>query len=286
MEIVPTMETKQKLILVLGPGHSGTTMLDLILGCSPMVIGLGEALRSLGHAPRGGENIANSAWGYLHGLSTGDRICTCGKPVAECAVWSDGAHLVQPGTLSENFARLAARAQAVEPEAIYLLDSTPGAARHLDSLRDFDLRAIHLVRDVRSWSASEVRKRGIRHFRAFRRWRSSAYRIRRELSARGIPSFTLGYEELALAPDRVLPKLCDWLGIAYTDHMLAPAAHTRSHAISGNRILRDRSKFAGIRYDGAWLARSGNRLERALCYLMVARMNQDLVYGNGVLQRP
>ena len=37
----------KKLLLVRGLGHSGTTILDLVLGAHPQMIGLGEAIRIL-----------------------------------------------------------------------------------------------------------------------------------------------------------------------------------------------------------------------------------------------
>ena len=38
---------KQRLLLIRGLGHSGTTILDLALGAHPQITGLGEAVRLL-----------------------------------------------------------------------------------------------------------------------------------------------------------------------------------------------------------------------------------------------
>ena len=38
---------KQRLLLIRGLGHSGTTILDLALGAHPKITGLGEAVRLL-----------------------------------------------------------------------------------------------------------------------------------------------------------------------------------------------------------------------------------------------
>lgn len=275
------MQTK-KLILILGLGHSGTTILDMILGCSPQIVGLGEALRTLDNDL---DKWKDTAWEKIRSSRLDEQSCSCGRPASECQIWSHGAELTKGTTLDENFARLYDIAVKANPGVKYVLDSTPGAVRYLDHVTGFDIRAIHLVRDVRSWTMSEIRRSGVTQIEAFDRWRRSARRIRAALESRNIPYFRLGYEEFALKPEASLKLLCDWLEVDYTDTMLCPAEHSKSHAIAGNSLLRDRRKFSGIRYDGSWLANPEKRLLRTLLFLRVARLNDELVYGNGVLNR-
>ena len=67
---------QQKILLIAGIGHSGSTILDMALGCHPAVVGLGEVskvLRTPLEALRGGR--------YEHSL------CSCGSKARECEFW-------------------------------------------------------------------------------------------------------------------------------------------------------------------------------------------------------
>lgn len=274
---------KEKLILTLALGHSGTTILDLILGCSPQIVGIGEALRTLDPEMSG----RTGSSGQKAKVQVNDEdACSCGRPARHCPIWSHGKTFTSGDSLKENFAHAFRRAKACHPDAVYVIDSTPRAVRYLDVLEDYDLRVIHLVRDVRSWTNSMARRKGLRQFERFDQWRRSVRGIRRALEERRISYFNLGYKELALRPEKALPLLCQWLHIDYTEKMLEPAQFTQSHVISGNSLLGNRSNFARIRYDGSWMANPRNRIERALCFLMVAALNDEFVYGNSVVQRP
>mgnify|MGYP001425511116 CR=1 FL=1 len=78
------MTTRQRLLLIRGLGHSGTTILDLALGAHPSIVGLGEAVRIL-ERPRPDEAQRGPA--QLRGALRHERSCTCGKLAAECPVW-------------------------------------------------------------------------------------------------------------------------------------------------------------------------------------------------------
>jgi Sulfotransferase family len=57
------------LILIASAGHSGSTLLDLLIGNHPMVSSAGEMNRLTLHAP--------------------DRMCACGDTVTNCAYWNE-----------------------------------------------------------------------------------------------------------------------------------------------------------------------------------------------------
>ena len=57
-------------------------------------------------------------------------------------------------------------------------------------------------------------------------WRNRTRKINAALEARGIPRFTLGYEEFALRPEAALRLLCDWLGTTFVPAMLSPYGAT------------------------------------------------------------
>ena len=63
-------ENQTKVVLIGGASHSGSTLLDMLLGEIPGFLAVGE-LRHLWRR-----------WAPV------DRICGCGKPYVRCSVWS------------------------------------------------------------------------------------------------------------------------------------------------------------------------------------------------------
>ena len=278
-----------KLLLIRGLGHSGTTMLDLALGAHPQIIGLGEAARILATPKPGDEHRGPS---QLRGALRFERRCTCGVVAAECPIWGPQLEwllLHDQRPLQEKLQRL--------------LTGSPhngGAFWHVDSYQDdlemtrlsaatFDIRIIHLVRDVRSWVHSRARagrKSGL-HWPAMRQlarwWRVNA-KFERSFRQSPYPVFHLGYEEFALQPKRSLELLCAWLSIDFQEAMLAPGQNSSSHILAGNRVRFDAERSRKIAYDGAWLAASApTAAHLGLLLPNVARMNNRLVYSNRLL---
>src|SRR6056300_797449 len=73
---------KKKLILIRGLGHSGTTILDTILGKHSSIVGIGEGIRVLRGVKKEGTMPKR--------LRTKERYelgCTCDNLVPECSVW-------------------------------------------------------------------------------------------------------------------------------------------------------------------------------------------------------
>ena len=152
---------KQRLLLIRGLGHSGTTILDLALGAHPQITGLGEALRLL-EKPAAKDSHRGPA--QLRGALRYQRHCTCGLVADACPVWGPilrwlPAHDDQP--LPAKLKRLLA---ALEPSA-----AGPGMNSWVvESYQDdfvlplledpaLEIRVIHLTRDVRSWVHSRSR---------------------------------------------------------------------------------------------------------------------------------
>ena len=184
-----------------------------------------------------------------------------------------------------------------------LLEGSPHGGEvvwHVDSYQDdldmthlseaiFDIRIIHLVRDVRSWVHSRARagrKSGLRWpaMRQLARWWRVNAKFERSFRQSPYPVFHLGYEEFALQPQRSLQLLCDWLSIDFQEAMLAPGLNSSSHILAGNRVRFDEDRSRTIAYDGAWLAAPGPTAAHfGLLLPGVARMNRRLVYSNDLL---
>lgn len=266
---------QQKVILIAGIGHSGSTILDMALGCHPAVIGLGEISKVLRTPP--GESVEAR---YEH------SVCSCGSKACECDFWrpllqwlGDNHHL----PLQRKYEKLLTRFRAQFGDNRILLDSSKTVRPYQAWLNQHhDLHAIHLTRDVRSWIDSRLhgddpRDKGGTLRLAARWWRGNR-RTARFLAKHSITTFNLGYEELALHPEAMLEKLCEWLGLAFDPAMLKPAA-TNSHIIRGNLAAQDKARTHSIRYDARWMTSSRLILQSPLL-LPLAAYNRRLVYAN------
>lgn len=144
------------MIYIMGRGHSGTTILDLLLGDCPNICGVGE---------------------LIPGIERFDsETCSCSQKVTNCEfwqgvqkdfdasdfTWSDTTKLTQqahlfkfPSTLISSTRRLKSLAQinwqltqsiAVQSDCDFVVDSSKEATRGLLLARACDAKVIHLVR--------------------------------------------------------------------------------------------------------------------------------------------
>lgn len=276
------------LLLIRGLGHSGSTLLDLVLGAHPAVVGLGEASRVLL------SSSADEFAGYQLGdwRSEYNKPCTCGSMVDECELWS---HFFsnwpnrREASFEDQFSRL------ISPLSNRSINWIVESYQSDESLLEMQrsrrpVRVIHLTRDVRSWIHSEAR-RGVSRYgrgrsvgwRGLQRWIRVNWRLEKKLQHFSQHSFRLGYEELALAPEASLKLLCDWLRLDFCRDMLHPQDSSRSHVIAGNRMRYLAGRRSRIEYDGAWLSSNSFSLRASLLVPGVASLNQRLVYSNNVL---
>jgi hypothetical protein len=281
----------RKLLLIRGLGHSGTTILDLALGSHPSMLGLGEGVRIL-RTPVAGEESRGPA--RLREELRHKRLCTCGLTAAQCPVWGDvlewlpgNDQLPLPDKLRclldsvDRFSGMQGR--AVE----WIIDSSQEDLQlPLERFSDLEVRVVFLVRDVRSWVHSrtpdaERRGKQLPRLRTLGRWTKVNLRFERELRRCGKPVFLLGYEQLALDPERHLGRLCEWLGLGFHAAMLRPGGSSSSHILAGNRMRFNPEKSREIRYDGAWLQGSVWPASPALLFPPLARLNKRLVYSDG-----
>ena len=276
------------LLLIRGLGHSGSTLLDLILGAHPSVVGLGEASRVL--LSSSADEFASyhlNDWRSVY-----NKPCTCGSMLDECELWSrffSNWPNRRKESFEDEFSRLISPLsnQSID----WIVESYQSDERLLDLHRSVrPVRVIHLTRDVRSWIHSEAR-RGVTRFgrgrsvgwRGLQRWVRVNWKLEKKLRQSSLQSFRLGYEELALAPEASLRLLCDWLKIDFCWDMMQPKDFSSSHIIAGNRMRYLAGRRNRIEYDGAWLSSNGFPLRASLMAPGVASLNQRLVYSNNVL---
>ena len=276
------------LLLIRGLGHSGSTLLDLILGAHPSVVGLGEASRVL--LSSSADEFASyqlNDWRSVY-----NKPCTCGSMLDECELWSrffSNWPNRRKESFEDEFSRLISPLsnQSID----WIVESYQSDERLLDLHRSVrPVRVIHLTRDVRSWIHSEAR-RGVTRFgrgrsvgwRGLQRWVRVNRQLEKELRSSSLQCFNLGYEELALAPEATLKLLCDWLDLDFFPGMLKPEKSSRSHIIAGNRMRYLAGRRNRIVYDGAWLSSNSLSVRASLLVPGVASLNQRLVYSNNLL---
>ena len=284
-----------KLLLIRGLGHSGTTILDLALGAHPQMVGLGEAARIL---ERPSPSDAHRGPAQLRGALCFKRRCTCGEIAAECPVWGPVlAWLPEHDhcSLAVKMQRLIHSlegAQALDSSATsWVIDSYQGDfSLPFEPDSDLDIRVIHLTRDLRSWVHSRARSgrergRWFPGLKPLLRWCWMNARHERLLQRCPHPVLRLGYEQLALDPEGTLGRICSWLGLEMSEQMLQPGQFSTSHVLSGNRMRFDPKRSASIRYDASWMAAPSGLAQAALGVPWVAALNRRLVYSADVNSR-
>ena len=280
----------RQVVLIRGLGHSGSTILDLALGSHPRMLGLGEAVRIL-RTPQPGEERRGPA--RLRADLRHQRLCTCGLTASRCLVWGELLEWLpenEDRPLLDKFryllTRVSAYIQTQEPSVEWVVESYQDDLHiPLQDIPGLDVRIIMLVRDVRSWVHSRIRdaeRKGVSHnaIHSLARWCWVNRRFERDLGRCGKPVFVLGYEELALQPERMLALLCEWLGLEFSPLMLSPSGATKSHVLAGNRMRFEPEKCRQIRYDSAWMHGEAWPASPAMLIPFVGRMNRRLVYSH------
>jgi len=278
-----------KVIYIMGAGHIGSTVLDVVMSSHPRLESLGEVNKLHGFGWRRQEN----------------RRCACGETVYDCPFWARvrarWAELTGSGDagrymlLQPRFERTrAAWMRLVRnrirrtpdfieylrgTEAIYravqeaggrafLVDSslTPKRAYAQSLNPNIDLYLIHLVRDGRGviWSLMKPNKKipggpyvPTPPARTTKYWISanlqSAWVLRQVPEERRM---RIRYEDFALDPTAVLTRIGDMVGEDMSglvkDGMLTTPRPER-HTVGGNRVRFIKDEELRLRADFAWM---------------------------------
>jgi hypothetical protein len=142
-------ELRRKIVFIVGLSRVGSTMLDLVLGCNPKFVGLGEIFQVL----RPDMNRFEQ-----------NEYCSCGKLTRECSFWgvvAEGLKEKKTAGLDERYGHtLQAFEDLYGPDHI-MVDSS----KLLDVLKTVvrlpwvEVKVIYLIRDVRAWTISRLNNR-------------------------------------------------------------------------------------------------------------------------------
>lgn len=277
------MGSVRRIVYVASLTHGGSTLLDMLLSCHASICGVGEVARVLDPVVR--------ARLFHDGKR---RFCSCGRamtPRPECPLWAPLVEQLDrdpPATTADAYAALLERVGAIAPATEVLCDSSKSlaglralwSAVRQPALSGVDLRVIHLLRDVRSFTVSRRARRkesGWAAWRRFGEWYRANRRIERWIAEAGVPSFRLGYEELCLHPGAVLPDLCDFLGVGFEPSML-DLGRSAGHVGIGNPMRMDAVRSSAIQYDHRWF-RDDAVTWVSLLRPRIRRYNRERVYA-------
>ena len=237
-----------KVVLILGSGHNGGTLTDLLLDSHSQLLCIGEF-----HAGRA------------------SSVCSCGKPAPECVVWQKalgpqpwreqgifkkkldylldrGSYLCAKGApvpvdegefTASNLAIF--RTLLADRKKSIIVDSSKEVERAevLAKSPDIEPIIIHMVRDGRGSTWTYIAKYK-RVFPYFYMWALSNLkaevlrrRFRRLTGGRG-KFIYVRFSDLVNEPEKTLRLLCKEIGVEYEPAMLRFDEHEH-HQIEGNR---------------------------------------------------
>lgn len=258
------MNAPIKVIYILGLGHSGSTLLDLILGSHSQIESVGEIKQFGKYWQTFSDNSVK--------LEKKDR-CTCGVHVHECEYWNKVKHEMEANckefnTLPDfdnkeqynlnNYCLLKAILKVTGKKII--CDSSKNPLRLESFLKSdlFEVFIIHLVRDSRAVAYSWARK-GVRagkakepqynYYKVLKTWRrfnKNSYLQFSSLSN----YFFLKYENLANNPQKIVSEILERNNLEFESDQLQ-FWKFKHHNIYGNRI-RTRGEQE-IKIDGSYL---------------------------------
>ena len=236
--------TSWNLIYITGNGHSGSTLLDMLIGSHSKCVTLGE----------------------IHQLTLKAKgVCACGAAnYKECDFWRDVDNRLRSSggpQLSElhvdssqesefrrsNHALLSVLQE--KTSARWFVDSSKKLTRLKSLLSDpsINVLPIHIVRRPEGVVCSNMAKgRGFYHsLQSYYSGLCSRYKYLRHK-----PCLTVSYEELCSFPEQVMAHIMRHLGLDFELEQLDWSSHDH-HNVNGNKRTRTSSQSV-IRLDERW----------------------------------
>ncbi len=226
------------IVYVLAAGHSGSTLLSMLLNAHSRMHALSEIdklSRYLRDPERGRRPLQSAFWQAVRGRYE----ASSGRPFAEIELRRPRGRRLGDAELArwaDAYEHLA-RAIALASGKPILVDASKDGEQFELLLRAarFDVRVVELLRDGRGVVHAYQRKYG-GFARGYRIW-SRSLRTAARMRPRFAPNhwLTLRYEDLARAPADELARVCAFLGVAYEPAMLS-FRHAAWEGIAGNRM--------------------------------------------------
>ena len=266
-------QEKVKVLYILSGGHSGSTVLSLILGAAPEVFNAGELKFYSKHADRN-----------FHRWSEVSNRCLCGRDALECPFWAQVEQAAPDleiaytpgirGYLKGNFTRLnpdqsetskadtilfkqiLETAKTQEPCTRIILDLSKNIPRYLQlkANPDLDVTAIYLVRDGRGYLNSYRKRHQGGGLRWLLQWAVLNSAILLHLTFRQDPYYKLSYDRFTQDPEKYLAEIRAEFGLSIPDNYVEAVNQTAFHLRAGNAAVIEKNTFAGLTHDTSWQA--------------------------------
>jgi hypothetical protein len=294
---------KKKIVYILGLSHVGSTLVDLILGNQPNHVGLGEIYQII----KPGAVISEK-----------DAYCSCGTSVSSCNFWGrvvGSLKEMQNQGFLEKYQMIVDALDEIFGEETILVDSSKLLLPLSDLLKcnKYEIKIVYIVRDVRAWTVSRLNTRKtfpkyftrngnyIKRLKQHYGWKVDAISwvlplltrtagyffwiwylqnksYKRFLTQNRLNYLQIGYEELGMNRELIIPKIQRFIGI--DDHYEDFSTESsKSHVWVGNVKKADPRRRKNIVYDNRWLYRK-EWLFSAAAYRNIMHYNNNLVYRN------
>lgn len=248
-----------KLLYIAGSSHSGSTLIDLILGSHTQIESLGEAKK----IPK-----------ILSILQSGSQprpICSCHAAIEDCNFWKSALQLEIPKfseherVTFDSSADLAMARRALDfRNKSVLLDSSKNLGRlgFLAQEKGFLTTCLHLTRDPRAVAFSAIRKmeratgtpvknRVPLLCKHAMEWSALNRKIRRRYQKKHAISYHLiRYEDFVIQPELSLAAVLKSLDLEFEPAQMRFRDFTH-HNIEGNRLRLQSG--SDIRFDAGYL---------------------------------
>jgi len=195
---------------ILSHGHSGSTLLDMMLGAHSQIFGAGEL-----------SNIYQPK----------DDPCVCGASKANCPVWSNFSKDDSIFKIYRGLPRITGKT--------HIIDSSKDPCWLNTIRKGADVSAIHLKREPLGVYNS-VRKKYQVGARAFaRQWKERERII--SYGKKYVDSITVNYEDLVTSPESTLKYILSHYGLEYEPQVLRFKS-VEQHQYQGNRHRLDKNE--------------------------------------------
>jgi hypothetical protein len=244
------------LLYVIGPGRSGSTVLNAYLSRYPGAVALGEIAGEVRH-----QKIR----------PTKERECTCGKFITDCPVWSS---IPRTAKNLEDWYADVLHSPALKKYSV-IVDASKTkegfqAASKIAKDAGYDVCAVFLMKDPCAWAYSMRRTDSappiIGDVLNFKRWVQLRWRFTRFLRKTGISYTTLRYKDFCTSPSHVSEALISEFGLPPFSGWNAASSST--HMTGGGRVRLDASRLNTIRCDTAWKQDNFLRLVRPFTFFL------------------
>lgn len=259
-----------RLIYILGGGHSGSTVLSMILGTAPPIFNAGE-IKFYGHH----QDSESPRWQEV------GNICMCGQAAARCPFWRE---VIRLGPELESYyaqgaagylnlilqiaglksspeyddARILRNilvcAQQIEPEVTTILDMSKSLPRLHQLLQEGSLETatLFLIREPYGYVNSYRKRHGKGLLRWILQWVLVNLSCKAYLNLRGVRHQVVSYENLVTAPHKALTRIEEFLDIQLPENYLEVSNQQESHVRAGNPAMIRNQALSGLTLDDSW----------------------------------